>query len=237
MTTENTASPSSTIQLEATWKAVLLEVFATSNMQALKKFLTAEKADGKIIYPSGPLMFNAMNSTPFNQVKVVILGQDPYHGPGQAHGLSFSVPVGIAPPPSLVNIFKEIEQDLGIPRPNHGCLQSWADQGVLLLNSVLSVEQHKAASHQGKGWEEFTDEIISKLNQQRENLVFLLWGSYAQKKGKFIDRQRHLVLTSPHPSPLAAHRGFFGNKHFSKTNAYLQQNGIEPISWALKPLP
>jgi len=233
MTTEATPSPSSNIKLEPSWKAVLEDVFATPNMQALKKFLKAEKAAGKIIYPRGSLIFNAMNSTPFDQVKVVILGQDPYHGPGQAHGLSFSVPKGVAPPPSLINIFKEIEQDLGIKLPEHGCLQSWAEQGVLLLNSVLTVECHKAASHKGQGWEQFTDAIISALNQQRNNLVFLLWGSYAKQKGKFIDRERHLVLTSPHPSPLSAHRGFFGNRHFSKTNAYLQKNGIEPISWSL----
>ena len=233
MTTESTAPSSSTIKLEPSWKAVLEPVFATPQMQMLKTFLKSEKAAGKVIYPPGSLMFNAMNSTPFDQVKVVILGQDPYHGPGQAHGLSFSVPAGVAPPPSLINIFKEIEQDLGIKPPSHGCLQSWANQGVLLLNSVLSVERSQAASHRGKGWEEFTDTIISALNQQRNSLVFLLWGSYAQKKGKFIDRQRHLVLTSPHPSPLSAHRGFFGNRHFSKANAYLQENGIEPISWAL----
>ncbi|MEL6554509.1 MAG: uracil-DNA glycosylase [Cyanobacteria bacterium J06621_11] len=232
MTTKATAH-NSNIKLESSWKAVLEEVFATPNMQALKRFLKAEKAAGKIIYPRGSLIFNAMNSTPFDQVKVVILGQDPYHGLGQAHGLSFSVPEGVAPPPSLVNIFKEIEQDLGIQRPKHGCLQSWASQGVLLLNSVLTVEQHKAASHRGQGWEQFTDAIIAALNQQREHLVFLLWGNYAKQKGKFINRDHHLVLTSPHPSPLSAHRGFFGNQHFSKTNAYLQQNDIEPISWAL----
>ncbi|MEM9219999.1 MAG: uracil-DNA glycosylase [Cyanobacteria bacterium P01_F01_bin.150] len=238
MTTESTSSSSNaitadTIKLEPTWKAVLKDAFATPHMQMLKIFLKAEKAAGKTIYPRGSLIFNAMNSTPFDQVKVVILGQDPYHGPGQAHGLSFSVPVGVAPPPSLINIFKEIEQDLGIKPPAHGCLQSWANQGVLLLNSVLTVEQHKAASHKGKGWEEFTDAIINALNQQRSNVVFMLWGSYAQKKGRFIDRNRHLVLTSPHPSPLAAHRGFFGNQHFSKANAYLQEKGIEPVSWAL----
>ncbi|MEO0648678.1 MAG: uracil-DNA glycosylase [Cyanobacteria bacterium J06650_10] len=232
MTTEATV-PNSNIKLEPSWKVILEDVFATPNMQALKSFLKTEKAAGKIIYPRGSLMFNAMNSTPFDQVKVVILGQDPYHGPGQANGLSFSVPEGVVPPPSLVNIFKEIEQDLGIQRPKHGCLQSWASQGVLLLNSVLTVEQHKAAAHRGQGWEQFTDAIIAALNQQREHLVFLLWGSYAKQKGKFINRDRHLVLTSPHPSPLSAHRGFFGNQHFSKTNAYLQQNGIEPISWAL----
>ncbi|MEM7061616.1 MAG: uracil-DNA glycosylase [Cyanobacteria bacterium P01_B01_bin.77] len=233
MTAEATPSSTSTIKLEASWKAVLEDVFATPYMQALKAFLQTEKAAGKIIYPRGSLIFNAMDSIPFDQVKVVILGQDPYHGPGQAHGLCFSVPQGIAPPPSLVNIFKEIAQDLGTVPPKHGCLQSWADQGVLLLNSVLTVEQHRAASHRGRGWEQFTDAIISRLNQQRKNLVFLLWGSYAQQKGKFIDRERHLVLTSPHPSPLSAHRGFFGNQHFSKANAYLQANDIEPISWAL----
>lgn len=233
MTTEATPTSNSSIKLEPSWKAVLEDVFATPYMQELKQFLKAEKAAGKTIYPRGSLMFNAMDSTPFEQVKVVILGQDPYHGPRQAHGLCFSVPEGVAPPPSLINIFKEIEQDLGTKPPRHGCLQSWADQGVLLLNSVLTVEQHKAASHRGKGWEQFTDAIISALNQQRENLVFLLWGSYAQQKGKIIDRRRHLVLTSPHPSPLSAHRGFFGNQHFSKANAYLQKNGIEPISWSL----
>ena len=233
MTSAVNASASSQIKLEPSWKAVLEPVFATPQMQQLKAFLQAEKAAGKRIHPRGGLIFNAMNSTPFDQVKVVILGQDPYHGPGQAHGLSFSVPQGIAPPPSLVNIFKEIEQDLGIPAPRHGNLQSWAEQGVLLLNSVLTVEQHKAASHRGRGWEQFTDEIISNLNQKRQNIVFLLWGSYAKKKGQFIDRQRHLVLTSPHPSPLSAHRGFFGNRHFSQANAYLQQQGLEPISWTL----
>ena len=222
-----------TIKLDPTWKAVLTDVFATPTMLALKQFLLAEKAAGKTIYPRGSLIFNAMNSTPFDQVKVVILGQDPYHGPGQAHGLSFSVPPGVVPPPSLVNIFKEIEQDLGIPRPTHGCLQGWADQGVLLLNSVLTVEKHRAASHKGQGWEEFTDGVINALNQRRENLVFLLWGGYAKQKGKFIDRDRHLVLTSPHPSPLSARRGFFGCRHFSQTNAYLQQKGIEPISWTV----
>ena len=226
-----TAPSNSNIQLEASWKAVLEDVFSTPTMKELKQFLVAEKAAGKTIYPRGGLIFNAMNSTPFDQVKVVILGQDPYHGPGQAHGLCFSVPAGITPPPSLINIFKEIEQDLGIKPPKDGCLQRWADQGVLLLNSVLTVEQHKAASHQGKGWEYFTDTIIRALNEYRENVVFLLWGSYAKKKGSFINRQRHLVLTSPHPSPLSAHRGFFGNQHFSKANAYLQTNGIEPIAW------
>ncbi|MEM6503261.1 MAG: uracil-DNA glycosylase [Cyanobacteria bacterium P01_C01_bin.89] len=233
MTANITPPSGDTIKLEPSWKGVLEAVFATPNMMALKTFLKNEKAAGKTIYPRGSLIFNAMNSTPFDQVKVVILGQDPYHGPGQAHGLSFSVPEGVQQPPSLVNIFKEIEQDLGIKPPRHGCLQSWADQGVLLLNSVLTVEKHKAASHKGQGWEEFTDAIIDALNNQREHVVFMLWGSYAKKKGKFIDRDRHLVLTSPHPSPLSAHRGFFGNGHFSKANAYLQENGIDPISWTI----
>ena len=233
MSTEPTPTTTSKIKLEPSWKAVLEDAFAEPYMRSLKQFLQQEKAAGKIIYPRGSLIFNAMNSTPFDQVKVVILGQDPYHGPGQAHGLSFSVPEGITPPPSLRNIFQEISQDLGIAPPKHGCLQGWAAQGVLLLNSVLTVEQHKAASHKGRGWEQFTDEIISALNQQRNNLVFLLWGSYAKQKGKFLDRSRHLVLTSPHPSPLSAHRGFFGNRHFSQANAYLERNGIEPISWSV----
>ena len=233
MAPEVTPPSQDTIKLAPSWKAVLADVFATPTMLSLKKFLVAEKAAGKTIYPRGSLIFNAMDSTPFEQVKVVILGQDPYHGPGQAHGLSFSVPKGVAPPPSLVNIFKEIEQDLEVQPPNHGCLQTWADQGVLLLNSVLTVEQHRAASHKGQGWEEFTDGVIDALNKRRSHLVFMLWGGYAKKKGKFIDRDRHLVLTSAHPSPLSAHRGFFGNRHFSQANNYLQQQGIEPIIWEL----
>ncbi|MGD1849474.1 MAG: uracil-DNA glycosylase [Cyanophyceae cyanobacterium] len=232
--TGNITPPSKdTVKLDPSWKAVLEGAFATPQMLALKTFLKNEKAAGKIIYPRGSLIFNAMDSTPFEQVKVVILGQDPYHGPGQAHGLSFSVPEGVPQPPSLVNIFKEIDQDLGIKPPNHGCLQSWADQGVLLLNSVLTVEKHKAASHKEQGWEEFTDAIIDALNIRREHVVFMLWGSYAKKKGKFIDRERHLVLTSPHPSPLSAHRGFFGNQHFSQANTYLKNYGIEPIAWTV----
>ncbi|MEM9772576.1 MAG: uracil-DNA glycosylase, partial [Cyanobacteria bacterium P01_D01_bin.73] len=180
MTANITPPSSDTVKLEPSWKAVLEGAFATPNMLALKTFLKNEKAAGKTIYPRGSLIFNAMDSTPFDQVKVVILGQDPYHGPGQAHGLSFSVPEGVQQPPSLVNIFKEIEQDLGIKPPRHGCLQSWADQGVLLLNSVLTVEKHRAASHKGQGWEEFTDAIIDALNNQREHVVFMLWGSYAK---------------------------------------------------------
>ena len=186
-----------------------------------------------MIYPPGAQIFNALDLTTFENVKVVILGQDPYHGPGQAHGLCFSVSAGVPKPPSLQNIFKEIEKDLGIVSPKNGCLLAWAQQGVLLLNAVLTVEHAQAGSHQGKGWEQFTDRIVSLLNEQREHLVFMLWGSYAQKKGAIIDRHRHLVLESPHPSPLSAHRGFFGNKHFSSANRYLTEHGISPINWQL----
>lgn len=219
------------IQLEPGWKAELASEFDSDYMQSLRAFLREEKALGKPIFPPGPDIFNAFNSTPFDQVRVVILGQDPYHGPGQAHGLCFSVPEAVRPPPSLVNIFKEIHRDLGLPVPTHGCLQRWAEQGVLLLNAVLTVEQSKAASHQGRGWERFTDAAIERLNRDREGLVFLLWGSYAQKKGSLIDRKRHLVLTAPHPSPLSAHRGFIGCGHFSRLNEYLLDRGEAPIDW------
>lgn len=205
-------------------------------MQSLSAFLISEKKAGKVVYPEGANIFAAFDHTPFHKVKVVILGQDPYHGPGQAHGLSFSVRPGVRTPPSLQNIYKEINRDLGLPIPDHGFLESWADQGVLLLNSVLTVEQAKAASHQGRGWESFTDAAITHLNRERNNLVFLLWGSYAQKKGKVIDRNKHLVLTSPHPSPLSAHRGFLGNGHFSKANAYLEQTQQTPIDWSVPAL-
>jgi len=227
MTTE------SNIQLEPGWLQHLQVEFQKDYMRKLRDFLRAEKDQHRVIYPKGSEFFNAFNSTPFDQVKVVVLGQDPYHGPGQAHGLCFSVQNGVRPPPSLVNIFKELHNDLGIEIPRHGYLQSWASQGVLLLNSVLSVQQGLAASHQGKGWEEFTDMAIACLNEHREHLVFLLWGSYAQRKGQFIDQQKHLVLKAPHPSPLAAHRGFFGCKHFSKTNSYLEGHGLHPIDWTL----
>lgn len=221
------------IQLEPSWLKVLGAEFDQPYMKSLKNFLSAEKQQGKVIFPSGDNIFNAFNTTPFNKVKVVILGQDPYHGLGQAHGLCFSVLPGVKAPPSLVNIFKEIEQDLGLPIPNHGCLQSWAEQGVLLLNATLTVEQAKAGSHQNKGWETFTDKAIEALNQQREGLVFLLWGSYAQKKGALIDNKKHLVLRSPHPSPLSAYRGFFGNGHFSKVNNYLENQGMKEINWLI----
>ncbi|ACE84467.1 uracil-DNA glycosylase [Cellvibrio japonicus Ueda107] len=202
-------------------------------MQQLRAFLVAEKQMGKVIYPASKNIFNAFNSTPLDNVKVVILGQDPYHGPNQAHGLCFSVQPGIPAPPSLLNMFKELERDLGIPAPNHGCLQSWANQGVLLLNATLTVEQARAGSHQGRGWEEFTDRAIQLVNQQCNQVVFLLWGSYAQKKGAFIDRNRHLILKAPHPSPLSAHRGFIGCGHFSAANRYLLDHGKAAIDWRL----
>lgn len=219
------------IRLEPSWKALLHQEFEQDYMLALRAFLLAEKQQGKLIYPPGPDIFNALNMTPFNKVKVVILGQDPYHGPAQAHGLCFSVQPGVALPPSLQNIYKEIQGDLAIPLSRNGCLVSWAEQGVLLLNAVLTVEAGKAASHQGKGWERFTDKVIEVLNEGAEHLVFMLWGSYAQRKGAMIDRQRHLVLQSPHPSPLSAHRGYFGNKHFSRANAYLSEHEREPVNW------
>lgn len=223
----------SPIRLEASWLQRLQDEFTQDYMQALKQFLVEEKQAGKVIYPPGETMFNALDSTPFDSVKVVILGQDPYHGPGQAHGLSFSVPPGVRVPPSLKNIFKEIHDDLGLAIPTHGCLQTWAEQGVLLLNATLSVEQGAAGSHQKKGWERFTDRVIHCLSEEREGLVFMLWGSYAQKKGAFIDQQKHCVLKSVHPSPLSAHRGFLGCRHFSSANQYLQNRGLQPIDWSL----
>lgn len=221
----------SDIKLTPSWKRVLGPEFEKDYMIALRQFLASEYKKGKKIYPKGDNYFSAFNLTDFDQVKVVILGQDPYHGPGQAHGLSFSVPHGVPFPPSLQNIFKELKEDLKIEIPKSGCLESWAKQGVLLLNSVLTVEQGKAAAHQGKGWERFTDEVIRHLNNEREGLVFVLWGSYAQKKAAFVDRKKHLVIESPHPSPLSAHRGFFGTKPFSKINKYLQAKGRAPIDW------
>ena len=221
------------VKLEASWKRVLVDEFDKDYMAQLRDFLRAEKQAGKVIYPRGDEYFKALDTTPFEQVKVVILGQDPYHGPNQAHGLCFSVQKGVAFPPSLLNIFKEIQADLGLPMPSHGCLTHWAEQGVLLLNSVLTVEQGRAAAHQGRGWEQFTDRVVRELAERREGIVFMLWGSYAIKKGQFIDRKRHLVLTAPHPSPLSAHRGFFGCKHFSKANAFLQSQGQKPIDWTV----
>ena len=223
------------VRLEPSWKARLAAQFESPRMAALREFLRAEKAAGKTIYPPGPQFFAALDSTPFDAVKVVILGQDPYHGPGQAHGLCFSVQPGVPVPPSLQNIFAELQRDLGLPRPDHGCLLPWARQGVLLLNAVLTVERGQAGSHQGRGWEEFTDAIVEALDREREHLVFLLWGSPAQAKGRRVDGRRHLVLKAPHPSPLSAHRGFIGCGHFSRANAYLAEHGIAPVDWSLPP--
>ena len=220
------------IQLEVSWLAELENEFQQPYMIKLKSFLLEEKSNGKKIFPSGKEMFKALNLTPLNKVKVVILGQDPYHGPGQAHGLCFSVPEGIKTPPSLNNIFKELKDDLGIPPPQSGCLIPWAEQGVLLLNSVLSVELGNAGSHALKGWEKFTDLIISKVNE-RDSVVFMLWGKYAIKKGQLINPSKHLMLKSAHPSPLSAHKGFFGNKHFSKCNDFLKERRIIPITWEI----
>lgn len=225
------------IRLEPGWLARLAPEFECDYMLKLRAFLRAEKAAGKRIFPAGDDLFNAFAHTPLDQVKVVILGQDPYHGEGQAHGLCFSVKPGVAVPPSLQNIYKELHAELGIPIPRHGHLTAWADQGVLLLNSVLSVECARAASHQGKGWEIFTDKVIDVINREREGVVFMLWGSYAQRKGAIIDAQRHCVLKAPHPSPLSAHRGFFGCGHFRAANDYLQARGESPIVWQLPDLP
>ncbi len=223
------------LKLEPSWKARVGDYFDHPDMIALRAFLLAEKRSGKRIYPPGPQIFAALDTTPFDAVKAVILGQDPYHGPGQAHGLCFSVRPGVPVPPSLQNVFTEIETDLGIPRPDHGFLTPWARRGVLLLNSVLTVQAGMAGSHQGKGWEGFTDRVIDELNRGREGLVFLLWGSYAQAKGKLIDTRRHCVLKAPHPSPLSAHRGFMGCRHFSKTNQYLEAEGRGQVDWSLPP--
>lgn len=218
------------VRIEPSWQQRLQPEFDKPYFEKLTDFVRHEYAT-KTVYPPGSQIFAAFDACPFDRVKVVILGQDPYHEPNQAHGLCFSVNDHIPFPPSLQNIFKEIESDLGIPVPKSGNLTRWARQGVLLLNATLTVEVHRAASHQGKGWETFTDAVIHKLAEEREHLVFILWGAYAQRKGEFIDRNRHLVLQSPHPSPLSAHRGFFGNHHFSQTNAYLVAHGIEPIQW------
>jgi uracil-DNA glycosylase len=218
------------VRIDATWKSKLNGEFETEYFLKLAEFVKREYVSN-IIYPPGSLIFNAFNLCPFNKVKAVLIGQDPYHGPGQAHGLCFSVRDGVDFPPSLINIFKEIEMDLGIRRSSSGNLERWAAQGVLLLNATLTVRAHQAGSHQKKGWEQFTDTVISILNRDKENLVFFLWGAYAQKKGESIDRSRHLVLESVHPSPLSASRGFFGNKHFSRCNDYLETHGIEPVNW------
>ncbi|MCX6326801.1 MAG: uracil-DNA glycosylase [Bacteroidia bacterium] len=218
------------VKIETSWKSKLKEEFEKEYFIKLSEFVKDEYK-AKTIYPPGSLIFNAFNLCPFQNVKVVIIGQDPYHGPGQAHGLCFSVREGVDFPPSLINIFKEIELDLELSRPESGNLERWAAQGVLLLNATLTVQARQAGSHQKKGWEQFTDSVISTLNKEKQNIVFFLWGAYAQKKGESIDRSKHLVLESVHPSPLSASRGFFGNKHFSRCNDYLRENGIEPINW------
>jgi uracil-DNA glycosylase len=218
--------------IHESWRAVLEEEFSKPYFADLKQFLISEKGSGTV-YPPGHQIFAAFDHTPFDRVKVVVLGQDPYHGEGQAHGLSFSVPHGVRKPPSLANIFKEIRSDLGLPEPATGDLTPWARQGVLLLNATLTVRAHSPASHQGKGWERFTDAAIRKLSAEKEHLVFLLWGNPAQQKGALIDNHRHLVLRAPHPSPLSAHRGFFGCHHFSATNHYLTSKGITPIQWMI----
>lgn len=220
------------VKLSQNWLDHIGQEFDQPYMKKLKEFLKAEKDAGQIVYPANNNIFNALNTTEFDNVKVVILGQDPYHGEGQAHGLSFSVPKGVRPPPSLVNIYKEIEAEYNVKMPRSGDLTNWAKQGVLLLNATLTVRQATAGSHQKKGWEEFTDAIIRALNDQHEHIVFMLWGSYAQKKGSFIDRKKHLVLESVHPSPLSAHRGFLGNGHFKSANEYLIKQGRTPIEWS-----
>ncbi len=221
------------IQIEESWKVALADEFQKPYFAEIRHFLQAEKAAGKIIYPPGSLIFNAFNSTPFDKVKVVILGQDPYHGSGQAHGLCFSVQQGIKPPPSLVNIFKELKEDVGFEIPNHGCLQKWTEQGVFLLNAILTVEANQAASHQKKGWEEFTNAVIQKLSKERDGLIFILWGNFAQQKAVLIDESKHTILKAAHPSPFSAYSGFFGCRHFSKTNDILKRQGKPPIDWQI----
>jgi uracil-DNA glycosylase len=221
------------VKLHESWREPLAGEFAAPYMAALKAFLLAEKSAGKVVFPKGAEWFRALDLTPLDQVRVVILGQDPYHGPGQAHGLAFSVQPGVRVPPSLMNIYKELHTDLGIQPARHGCLEHWSQQGVLLLNSSLTVEQGLAASHQGRGWERFTDAVIRLVAERERPCAFLLWGSHAQKKASFVDPARHLILKAPHPSPLSAHGGFFGCRHFSRTNAWLEQQGSPPIDWGL----
>lgn len=223
------------IRLHPEWLAALADEFDQPYMIALRAFLLARKQAGAEVYPPGPEIFNALDSTPPSRLRAVILGQDPYHGPGQAHGLCFSVRPGVPVPPSLVNIYRELHDDIGFEIPRHGCLQRWAEHGVLLLNAVLTVERGRAGAHQGKGWERFTDRVVAIANAQTRPLVFFLWGSHAKRKGRAIDRRRHLVLSAPHPSPLSAHRGFLGCRHFSKANAWLEQRGLPPIDWRLPP--
>lgn len=222
------------VEIHPSWEKVLQPLFETTSFENLAQFLKKEYAEN-VCYPPGRLIFEAFNACPLEQLKVVIIGQDPYHGPGQAHGLSFSVHEGVSPPPSLVNIFREIENDLGIPFPKSGNLSPWANQGVFLLNATLSVRAHQAGSHQKQGWEVFTDQVIQTISTQKEGVVFMLWGGYAKKKAQLIDSSKHLILSSGHPSPLSANRGYwFGNKHFSQANTYLRTKGKEEINWRLE---
>src|SRR5579871_963203 len=221
------------VKIDPSWKEALKQEFSKPYFLQIVTFLKTEKLAGKTIYPPGPLIFNAFNTTPFEKVKVVILGQDPYHGPGQAHGLSFSIPNGIAQPPSLINIFKELNSDIGMPVPSNGNLIHWAEQGVLLLNASLTVRANEPMSHAKIGWAEFTDSVISKISEHRKNVVFLLWGKFAQEKQILIDETKHLILKAAHPSPFSADKGFFGCRHFSKANNYLTKNGIDPIDWKI----
>ncbi len=228
------SSSTSGIKLEPGWKEQLANEFDKPYFNDIRRFLKSEKAAGKIIYPPGPEIFNAYTLTPFHQVKVVILGQDPYHGEGQAHGLCFSVRKGVKPPPSLVNIFKEMRNDLGLPIPSHGCLTAWAEQGVFMLNAMLTVEQNLPGSHRHIGWQMFTDATIQALSSAKAHIVFLLWGAFAQQKEVLIDQSKHLVLKAAHPSPFSADKGFFGCKHFSQVNDWLTQHHIEPIKWQIE---
>jgi uracil-DNA glycosylase len=221
------------VQIEDSWKKVLHHEFSQPYFADIVSFLKAEKLAGKIVYPPGKFIFNAFNTTSFDNVKIVILGQDPYHGPGQAHGLSFSVPNGIAQPPSLVNIFKELHKDVGIPIPKSGNLTHWAEQGVLLLNASLTVRANEPMSHAKIGWAEFTNAVIKKISEEKKNVVFLLWGKFAQEKEILIDGSKHLILKAAHPSPFSVERGFYGSKHFSKANDYLKRHGIDEIDWKL----
>ncbi len=221
------------VKIEDSWKEVLEDEFKKPYFKQVVEHIKTEKEQGKVIYPPGPLIFNAFEQTPFEKVKVVILGQDPYHGPKQAHGLSFSVQKSVQPPPSLINIFKELRDDVGVPVPNHGNLEKWAEQGVLLLNASLTVRAQEPMSHSKIGWHHFTDSVIKKISDLKEHVVFILWGRFAQEKAALIDEKKHYIIRSAHPSPLSAKNGFFGSRPFSKTNAYLMKHGIDPIDWSL----